>query len=61
MATRLEATGASHLRQARKARMYLIPEDYLTPSKKGNLLVLLEDFGLVDDGCARGKAGGLRW
>ena len=44
---------------AQGPQVYLIPEDYLTPSKKGNLLVLLEDFGLVDDGCARGKVEGI--
>lgn len=43
---------------AQGPQLYLIPEDYLTPSKKGNLLVLLEDFGLVGDGCARGRVEG---
>lgn len=41
---------------ARGPQLYLIPEDYLTPSGKGNVLVLLEDFGLVGGG--DGSSGG---
>ena len=44
---------------AQGLQLYLIPEDYLTPSKRGNLLVLLEDYGLVGGGSVRGGVEGI--
>ena len=43
----------------RGPQLYLIPEDYLTPSKKGNVLVLLEDFGLAAGGGGVGGGAGI--